>query len=108
MIALDTNLLVYAHRSAVAEHRSARQAIVRARTSSGGWGFSLPFVGEFWSVVTHPTAAAGPRLPRRRTETLLRRRTETLPSRRWSTRVMAPPTCAVLASAEVKTSRGRR
>ena len=98
MIALDTNLLVYAHRSAVAEHRSARQAIVRARTSSGGWGFSLPVVGEFWSVVTHLTAAG--RLPRRRTETL--------PSRRWPTRAMAPPTCAVLTSAGVKTSRGRR
>ena len=63
MIALDTNLLVYAHRSAVAEHRSARQAIVRARTSSGGWGFSLPVVGEFWSVVTHPTAAGRPSAP---------------------------------------------
>ena len=63
MIALDTNLLVYAHRSAVAEHRSAREAIVRARTSSGGWGFSLPVVGEFWSVVTHPTAAGRPSAP---------------------------------------------
>ena len=63
MIALDTNLLVYAHRSAVAEHRSARRAIVRASTSSGGWGFSLPVVGEFWSVVTHPTAAGRPSAP---------------------------------------------
>ena len=63
MIALDTNLLVYAHRSAVAEHRPARQAIVRARTSSDGWGFSLPVVGEFWSVVTHPTAAGRPSAP---------------------------------------------
>ncbi len=63
MIALDTNLLVYAHRSAVAEHRAARRAIVRARASSAGWGFSLPVVGEFWSVVTHPTAAGRPSAP---------------------------------------------
>ena len=63
MIALDTNLLVYAHRSAVAEHGSARRAIVRARKSSGGWGFSMPVVGEFWSVVTHPTAAGRPSAP---------------------------------------------
>lgn len=63
MTALDTSLLVYAHRSAVAEHRSARQAIVRARRSSGGWGFSAPVVGEFWSVVTHPTAAGRPSAP---------------------------------------------
>ena len=63
MIALDTNLLVYAHRSAVAEHRAARRAIIRARASSAGWGFSLPVVGEFWSVVTHPTAAGRPSAP---------------------------------------------
>lgn len=60
MIALDTNLLVYAHRSAVAEHRPAQQAITRARRAPGGWGFSLPVVGEFWSVVTHPAAPGRP------------------------------------------------
>ena len=60
MIALDTNLLVYAHRAAVAEHRPAQQAITRARRAPGGWGFSLPVVGEFWSVVTHPAAPGRP------------------------------------------------
>ncbi|MCY4075278.1 MAG: PIN domain-containing protein [Acidobacteria bacterium] len=60
MIALDTNLLVYAHRSAVAEHRSAQQAIARARRAAGGWGFSLPVAAEFWSVVTHPAAPGRP------------------------------------------------
>ena len=60
MIALDTNLLVYAHRSAVAEHRSAQRAIARARRAAGGWGFSLPVAGEFWSVVTHPAAPGRP------------------------------------------------
>ena len=60
MIALDTNLLVYAHRSAVAEHQAARRAIARARRTAAGWGFSLPVVGEFWSVVTHPAAAGRP------------------------------------------------
>ena len=37
MIALDTNLLVYAHRSATPEHKNAGAAIERAAASSG-WG----------------------------------------------------------------------
>ena len=63
MIALDTNLLVYAHRSSVPEHRAARRAIARASASSVGWGVSLPVVGEFWSVVTHPSARGRPSTP---------------------------------------------
>ena len=63
MIALDTNLLVYAHRSAVAQHRSARRTIARARGLASGWGFGLPVVGEFWSVVTHPAAQGRPSTP---------------------------------------------
>lgn len=60
MIALDTNLLVYGHRSAVPESQAARGAIGRASASAVGWGFSLPVVGEFWSVVTHPGAPGRP------------------------------------------------
>ena len=60
MIALDTNLLVYSHRSAVPESQAARSAIGRASASPAGWGFSLPVVGEFWSVVTHPRAPGRP------------------------------------------------
>ena len=56
MIALDTNLLVYAHRSATAEHQAARAAIERAATGEG-WGFPAPVVAEFWSVVTHPASS---------------------------------------------------
>ena len=63
MIALDTNLLVYAHRSAVAEHRAARRAIARASATSIGWGVSLAVAGEFWSVVTHPAAQGRPSTP---------------------------------------------
>jgi toxin-antitoxin system PIN domain toxin len=62
MIALDTNLLVYAHRAATPEHRAARSAIERA-AASGAWGFAAPVVAEFWSVVTHPTAAGRPSTP---------------------------------------------
>ena len=62
MIALDTNLLVYAHRSATAEHKAARAAIERA-TASDGWGFAAPVVAEFWGVVTHPSASGRPSTP---------------------------------------------
>ena len=60
MIAVDTNLLIYAHRARVAEHRAARRAIERAANAATGWGIPLPCIAEFWSVVTHPTAAGRP------------------------------------------------
>jgi predicted nucleic acid-binding protein len=63
MIALDTNLLVYAHRSAVAEHRAAQDAITRAGRHRDGWGISLAVVFEFWCVVTHPAASGRPSTP---------------------------------------------
>ncbi|MFM8292341.1 MAG: type II toxin-antitoxin system VapC family toxin, partial [Planctomycetia bacterium] len=56
MIAIDTNLLIYAHRSRTAEHRSARRAIEKAIGSSGGCGIALPSIAEFFGIVTHPAA----------------------------------------------------
>lgn len=63
MIALDTNLLVYAHRSGVPEHRAAKGAIQRAAASPDGAGIAAPCLAEFWAVVTHPTAAGRPSTP---------------------------------------------
>ena len=60
MIAIDSNLLIYAHRAALPEHRRARRAIERASRSPRGWGIPLPCLAEFWSVVTHPASAGGP------------------------------------------------
>lgn len=60
MIALDTNLLVYAHRAGLAEHRDARRAIERAAGREEGWGIAQPTLVEFWSVVTHPAATGRP------------------------------------------------
>jgi toxin-antitoxin system PIN domain toxin len=64
MIAVDTNLLVYAHRSGLPEHRAAKRALERARRDSRGWGIALPSVSEFWSVVTHPASRGRPSTPR--------------------------------------------
>jgi toxin-antitoxin system PIN domain toxin len=63
VIAVDTNLLVYAHRARLPEHRAAREAIERAAGMGEGWGMAQPTVAEFWSVVTHPAAAGRPSTP---------------------------------------------
>jgi hypothetical protein len=60
MIAIDTDLLVYAHRAGTAQHRAARRAIERASREPRGWGIAAPCVAEFWAVVTHPAARGGP------------------------------------------------
>lgn len=57
MIAVDTNLLVYAHNPRAPEHARARRALERAAGQAQGWGVPFPVLAEFWSVVTHP---AGP------------------------------------------------
>ncbi len=63
MIAVDTNILVYAHRARVPEHRAALRALERARRDPRGWGVALRSVVEFWSVVTHPAARGRPSSP---------------------------------------------
>ena len=63
MIAIYTNLLVFAHRSRVPEHRAAREAIEKASMDSAGWGFTLTNLLEFWSIVTHPSAPPRPSTP---------------------------------------------
>ena len=63
MIALDTNLLVYAHRRATPEHKAARRAIERARQSERGWGIVEAGIAEFYAIVTHPAAAGRPSTP---------------------------------------------
>lgn len=63
MIAIDSNLLIYAHRSAAAQHRAARNAIEAALNTPGGCGITMPSVAEFFSIVTHPTATGRPSPP---------------------------------------------
>ncbi len=60
MIALDTNLLIYAHRSGAPESERARRAIARASADPRGWGISLASLAEFWAVVTHDPLVSGP------------------------------------------------
>ena len=63
MIAVDTNLLVYAHRVAVPEHQSAQGTLEQASRDQRGWGVAVSCVAEFWSLVTHAKAAGRPSTP---------------------------------------------
>jgi predicted nucleic acid-binding protein len=60
VIAIDTNLLVYAHRAGTSGHHSAVRAIEQAAQDPRGWGVALATIAEFWMNVTHPAAAGGP------------------------------------------------
>ncbi len=63
MIAIDTNLLVYAHRAAVPAHRAAQACIEEACNGPSGWGIAAPCVAEFYSIVTHKDSSGRPSSP---------------------------------------------
>lgn len=63
MIAIDTNMLIYAHRAATPEHVRAKAALSAASAATGGWGIPLPSVAEFLCVVTHPASSGRPSTP---------------------------------------------
>jgi toxin-antitoxin system PIN domain toxin len=54
MLALDTNILVYAHRREVAEHAAAFDAVRRLAEGGQPWAIPWPCIYEFFSVVTNP------------------------------------------------------
>jgi hypothetical protein len=54
MIAVDTNILVYAHREDSPWHAQAYAAIVDLAESRAQWAIPWPCVHEFLSIVTHP------------------------------------------------------
>lgn len=54
MIALDTNILVYAHREELPLHGEARECIELLVTNGQRFALPWPCVHEFFSVVTHP------------------------------------------------------
>lgn len=62
MTAIDTNLLVYAHRARTPQHRAARRAVERA-AAAGRWGFAVASLAEFWAVATHPASEGRPSTP---------------------------------------------
>ena len=95
MIAVDTNLLVYAHRAGCAEHAAARHAIEDAANDPRGWGIPAACVFEFWSVVTHPSSVGGASSP-----TTARRFVEAL-IETGGAMILPPPPAAVPRSLQL-------
>ena len=54
MIAIDTNLLVYAHREDSPFHEAALVTLTELADSRQRWGIPWPCVHEFLSITTHP------------------------------------------------------
>ena len=54
MIALDTNLLVYAHREDSPWHDGAIRCVAELAEGRAAWAIPWPCVHEFLAVVTHP------------------------------------------------------
>ena len=53
MIAVDTNILIYAHRAETALHEVAVREVVALAEGTDAWGLPVFCVGEFLRVVTH-------------------------------------------------------
>ncbi len=54
MIAVDTNLLVYAHRADSPWNAAARNCIRRLAESSAPWAIPWQCIHEFLAIATHP------------------------------------------------------
>ncbi|MEW6747955.1 MAG: TA system VapC family ribonuclease toxin [Planctomycetota bacterium] len=54
MIAVDTNILVYAHRRDVPQHRAASSRLRKLAEGGTLWAIPIFCLGEFVRVVTHP------------------------------------------------------
>lgn len=54
MIAIDTNILVYAHREELPLHRNAMSRLVELAEGVEPWALPVFCIGEFLRVVTHP------------------------------------------------------
>lgn len=52
MIAVDTTILIYAHRSDAAEHRAAKDALERLAEQHSQWAIPWPCIHEFLAVST--------------------------------------------------------
>ena len=54
MIAVDSNILVYAHRSDSPFHTAARRCVTALAEGTAAWAIPWPCIHEFLSTVTRP------------------------------------------------------
>ena len=60
MIAIDTNILVYAHRQDSPFHETALSRVTELAEGRASWAIPWPCLHEFLSIVTHPRIYAPP------------------------------------------------
>jgi uncharacterized protein len=54
MVAVDTNLLVYAHRADSEFHAQADRVVTDLAEGRASWAIPWPCLYEFYAIVTHP------------------------------------------------------
>jgi toxin-antitoxin system PIN domain toxin len=64
VIAVDTNLLVYAHRKDSAWHEPAALRVTELAEGRSPWAIPWPCLHEFYAIVTHPRIYDPPSKPR--------------------------------------------
>lgn len=65
MIAIDTNILVYAHRADSPHHEKASAALAACAQSRLAWCIPWPCIHEFFAVVTHLRIYSPPTPPKK-------------------------------------------
>jgi len=63
MIALDTNLLVHAHRRDSSFHAAAKKLVADLAIGKAAWAIPWPCLHEFYGVVTRPRVFSPPSTP---------------------------------------------
>ena len=54
MVAVDTNILVYAHRADSPWHQQADRVVAELAEGRASWAIPWPCLYEFYAIVTHP------------------------------------------------------
>jgi hypothetical protein len=60
VIAVDTNLLIYAHREDSEWHGPANARLVELAEGTAPWAIAWPCIHEFLAIVTHPRVFSPP------------------------------------------------
>jgi len=60
VIAVDTNILIHAHRRDASLHERARDLLGELSNQGATWAIPWPCLHEFYGVVTHPRVFAPP------------------------------------------------
>jgi toxin-antitoxin system PIN domain toxin len=60
MIAVDTNILVYAHREDSQFHKKAYESIIELAEGRSPWAIPWPCIHEFLAITTHPKIFSPP------------------------------------------------